>query len=213
LVSLTLGLALPATSLAAPGQGPTAEGPAAESKPAPPAEAEVRSALEAGDLTSARELAVARRKAEPSVDNLTLEAEVWVALGDYERAKAALDQAIAAGPEPDAALVQLRDDLDLRSRGALADEPASTHRARLDRERADRLAALEPVPPPSEAIDGPPPKVPIVKKWYFWVTLGAIVATAGAIVGVAVASGLEERRDRQAVGRQPAPAGGMTIRF
>lgn len=226
LVALTLGLALPVTVAAAPAQGPTPEGPAAPSSAteapadqAPteiPEPAAIRSALEAGDLTTARELAVARSQAQPDADSFALEAEVQLALGDYERAKLALDRAIAALPEDHenrAALIEQRDELEARSRGARSDEPESTHREQIDRDRAERLAALAPKPPPPpEPIDQPKPREPIVKKWYFWVTLGAIVATAGAIVGVAVSSSVEERKG-DAASRQGLPAGGMTIRF
>ena len=218
LVALTL--ALPVSVGAAPAQGPTPEGPAAPVSSEATAIAEpaaIRSALEAGDLTTARELAEARSAAEPTAENLALEAEVQLALGDYERAKAALDRAIAALPEQAeddrAALEQLRDEIEASSRGERADEPGSAHREQLDRERAERLAALAPKPEPKpEPVDQPKPREPIVKKWYFWVTLGAIVATAGAIVGVAISSSVEERKDT-AVGRQPSPSGGLTLRF
>lgn len=226
LVSLTLALAVPITSLAAPVVGSIQEGPAtqpdAQPDPQPdaqpdevPDEAAIRSSLADGDLTTARELAVARSEADPSADNFALEAEVWLALGDFERAKAALNQAIAALPEDGdrEALEQLREQIEASSRGAVVDEPESTHRERFDRERADRLAALEPpTPAPSEPTDTPAPRVPIVKKWYFWVTLGAIVGTAGAIVGVAISASVDERRTT-AASREGVPAGGLTIRF
>lgn len=225
LVALALALALPVTASAAPAEGPTAEGPATAPPAAPPREspsevpdaAAIRSALESGDLSTARELAVARSKAEPSPDNLALEAEVWLALGDYEHAKLALDEAIETLPEDAAddraALEQLREDIEASSRGTKPDEPESSHRERLDRDRAERLAALAPKPAPlPEVVDEPKPPEPIIKKWYFWVTLGAIVATAGAIVGVAVSSSLEAR-DGDAASRQPTPTGGLTIRF
>lgn len=215
-VALSFVLALPVTVQAAPAQGPTEEGPATTQAEVPEVAA-IRSALEAGDLTTARELATARSAAEPTADNFALEAEVHLALGDYERAKVALDKAIAALPEDAkddrAALVELRDEVETRSRGTKADEPESSHREQLDSDRAERLAALAPKPTPEpEPIDQPKPRVPIVKKWYFWVTLGAIVATAGAIVGVAVSSSVEERKNT-AAGRQAAPAGGLTLRF
>lgn len=214
LVALTLGFALPVA--AAPAQGPAAEGPAAPASEVPE-EAAVRSALEAGDLSSARELAQARSAADPSADNFALEAEAHLALGDYQQAKAALDRAIAALPEQAdaerAELTQLRDDIELRARGAKPDEPESTHREQFDRERAERLAALAPKPTPTpEPVDQPKPREPIVKKWYFWVTLGAIVATAGAIVGVAVAANVDEQKGT-AMGRQAASPGGLTLRF
>lgn len=220
LLTWTLALA-PVTAWAAPAQGSAPEGPVAPASETPPAEipevAAIRSALEAGDLTSARELAVARSEAEPSSENLLLEAEVHRALGDYDRAKAALDRAIAALPEQAsserAALVQLRDEIEASARGTKADEPPSSHREQLDRERAERVAALAPKPTPApEPVDEPKPREPIIKKWYFWVTLGAIVAVTGAIIGVAVQSNVEAR-DAEALGRQGSPAGGLTLRF
>jgi tetratricopeptide (TPR) repeat protein len=218
LLALSLALALPIPAIASPATGPTAEGPTTTASE-PASEAEIQSALEAGDLTSARELAVARANAEPTAHNFALAAEVWLALGDYEQATAALDQALARldpGPEADAdraALDRLRAEIETLARGTKPDEPASRHRTQIDRDRADRIAALTPKPEPIPApIDAPAPRQPITKKWYFWVTLGAIVATAGAIVGVAVASGVEERNS-DAASRQPAPAGGVMIRF
>jgi hypothetical protein len=217
LVSLTVALALPVTVTAAPARGATSEGPVAPTSDVPelPEPAAIRSALEAGDLSTARELAVARSEAQPSADNFVLEAEVQLALGDYERAKLALDRALELLPE-DAAddramLTSLRDEVEARSRGARPDEPESTHREQLDRERSERPAVPHPTLP-AEPIDEPTPREPIVKKWYFWVTLGAIVATAGAIVGVAVASSLDERK-ATAGSPQGLQAGGMTIRF
>jgi uncharacterized membrane-anchored protein len=224
LVALTLALVMPVTSLAAPAQGPTSEGPVAPANE-PPAEASeqtaaIHSALEAGDLTTARELAVALAQAQPSSENLALEAQVHEALGDYANAKTALDKAIAALPEgadaDRAALQEQRDRLEARSRGSRIDEPSSKHRDQLDEERAERLAALAPKPPPApEPVDEPKPREPIVKKWYFWLTLGAIVATAGAIVGVAVASNVEAKGDSAARGATPSggPSGGLTLRF
>lgn len=215
---------MPVVVHAAPARGPTPEGPVAPtSEAAPiPEQAAIRSALEAGELSSARELAVARSAAEPSAENLALEAEVHLALGDYERAKAALDRAITALPADDAqpdraALEQLREEIEASSRGVRSEEPESTHREQLDRERAERVAALAPKPEPKpEPVDQPKPRVPIIKKWYFWVTLGAIVGTAGAIIGVAVSSSVKPQ-EGTAVGRQPAEspvgAGGLTLRF
>jgi uncharacterized membrane-anchored protein len=218
LVALTL--ALPVTSLAAPAQGPTPEGPVAPASEATDQTAAIHSALEAGDLTTARELAVALCEAQPSSEHFALEATVHLALGDYERAKTALDKAIAALPEgadaERAALLEQREQLEGRSRGSRFDEPYSKHRERLDDERAERLAALAPKPEPKpEPVDEPKPPEPIIKKWYFWVTLGAIVATAGAIVGVAVATNVGAKDDAAARGASPpnAPAGGLTLRF
>ena len=182
-----------------------------------PDEAAIHSALKDGDLTTAREIAVARSAADPSVDNLMLEAQVWTALGDYENAKRAYTAARDTLP---AEATELRESIDeeiaaleKQSRGTVADEPESSERERLDAERAARLAALAPKLPEAPIVDKPKP-VPITKKWYFWVTLGAIAASAGAIVGIAVSSAVEERRDDNAsAGRQPIPLGGAILRF
>jgi hypothetical protein len=91
----------------------------------------------------------------------------------------------------------------------------STERERIDTERAERLAALAPKPPPPPIVDAPKP-VPITKKWYFWVTLGAIAASAGAIVGLGASSAVQEQRDNAgtaAAARTPIPVGGMMLRF
>lgn len=185
---------------------------------APAGEPAIRSALADGDLSTASELAVELREAEPTVDHYRLEAEVWEALGDYENAKEALDGALEALPEDAEAEAEAiedeRDRLEALSRGTVADEPESSHRERLDEERAERLAALMPkTPPPPKVVDEAPKRKPIIKQWYFWVTLASIVGAAGAIVGVAVSSAVDERKQANGVGRLPAPAGGLTIRF
>jgi hypothetical protein len=183
-----------------------------------PDEAAVRSALNDGDLTTARELAVARSAADPSTENLVLEAQVWVALGDHENAERAYVAARDALPENAADQRELIDTeleaLASVSRGTRADEPESIERERLDTERADRLAALAPKPLPPPIVDKPKP-VPITKKWYFWVTLGAIAASAGAIIGIAAASAVEDNSNNAgtAAARQPSPVGGLMLRF
>jgi hypothetical protein len=209
------------TALAAPAPTETeakAEAPE-DSKQQPAGEPAVRSALADGDLSTARELAVELREAEPTVEHYRLEAEVWEALGDYENAKRALDGALEKLPEEGAeaereALEAELDRLEAASRGTVEDEPESSHRERLDEERAERLAALMPKkPPPPKVVDEAPKRKPIIKQWYFWVTLASIVGAAGAIVGVAISSSVDERKQASGVGRLPAPAGGLTIRF
>lgn len=185
-----------------------------------PDEATIRAALDDGDLTTARELATARSAADPSPENLVLEAEVWHALADYDNAKRAYAAALEALPEDrsdqrEHIQAQL-DAIEAESRGTQADEPPSTERERIDRERAERLAALAPKPPPPEIVDEPRP-VPITRKWYFWVTLGAIAASAGAIIGIASSSAIDEKK-ANAAARQPTrptiiPLGGATLRF
>jgi hypothetical protein len=222
-VALTLAWVWPTSVRAAPpDQPPQVENPAPTTEREAPAsdipdEAAIRSALADGDLTTARELAVARSAADPSVENLVLEAQVWAALGDYENASRAYAAASKALPEDAGdereSIDGERATLEAASRGTRPDEPESTERERIDAERAERLAALAPKPPPPPIVDKPKP-VPITKKWYFWLTLGAIAASAGAIVGIAVASAVEEKRDNTATaGRQPIPVGGLMLRF
>ncbi|MCA9690916.1 MAG: hypothetical protein R3A51_17035 [Nannocystaceae bacterium] len=179
------------------------EGPQpAATAAAPTAADDPNAALERGDLTTAREQATARRQANPTPVTWAAEARVCERTKDYACAITALRGQLAALPE--SARPELRRDLELRiddleeaSRGAVADEPVSTHREQLDAARQKRIAANTP-PPPAEAIPDEQPKladVKIYKKWYFWVTLTAIVASAAAITGVAIKAALDEPRD------------------
>lgn len=216
LLAPTLTLMLPIATARAqpPAPDETAATSAAPADDAPTRDA-VEAALADGDLGTARDRVVALTDSEPSTENLELEASVWLALGDYANAKRALREAIDGLPED--AHESLRADLEAEhdrieeaSRGTVADEPASTHRERLDEQRALANAVPEPPPAPTP-VDEPKPE-PIVKKWYFWVTLGAIVASAGAIAGVAIQSRVDENNG-DAASRTPAPAGGLVFRF
>lgn len=180
----------------------------------------VEAALEAGDLTRARELAVAAREDDPSPANWAKEAEAATALGDYEAAIAAwsgyreaLDEDAVSERETATATIK---ELQEESRGVALDEPESTHREELDEARAARLAALAPKPGPTK--DRPPPPKPkerIVKKWYFWLTVAAIAASAGAITGIAVQAAREEQMDDLSArgGALPTGPGGFVVRF
>lgn len=185
---------------------------------AAPAEApNVEAALAAGDLATARTLAEEARRAEPNPANWRREAEVCGQLADYACARAAWQGFLAVAPagergEAQAALAELED----LARGTVQDEPASEHRAELDRRRAAREAALRPAP----AVKEPPRPVPvkrerIVKKWYFWVSMAAIAAAAGAITGIAVQAARDEQSDdldRRAAVPLPPPQG-LGLRF
>lgn len=170
-----------------------------ETEPAssPAKDGGVDEALSGGDLTTAREQAVEEREATPSAATWKTEAEVHEARGDYAAAIAAWTAHRDALPESDtqgrAAAEAKIAALQEASRGTVADEPASTHRAAFDAKRA--------VPPP--VVAAPPPVEPdttqpqdrIVRKWYFWVTIGAIVASAGAITGIAIKAARTEQKD------------------
>jgi hypothetical protein len=199
-------------SLAEPPADAVTEAPAATTV----SEASVRAALAEGDLETARVDAMALREADPTLAHWLLEADVHVARGDHASERAALEGARASVPEQDASEREAIDlrlaALDERSRGRVVDEPASTHRERLDAERAERLAALQPAPPVVDApVDVPPPPVPIVKKWYFWVTLGSIVGAAVAITAVAIDANVGNSSGDARLPPAGPAAGGLTL--
>lgn len=181
------------------------------------APASVEAALAAGDLSTARTLAEEARKAEPSPANWRREAEVCTQLADYACARAAWQGHLAAAPagadrkEAEAALAEVEE----LSRGTVRDEPGSTHRAGLDKARADKEAALRPRPAPTEAPKPAPVKRErIVKKWYFWVSMVAIAAAAGAITGIAVQAARDEQADDLERAPVPLPPPqGLGLRF
>jgi hypothetical protein len=214
---LVAALALPRPGIAAPPSEAKPTESAAESTPA--SEASVREALANGDLTLAREQAIELREAEPTVEHFELEADVHEQSGDYAGAKRALRGALERVAKDDAAkreaITTRLEDLSERSRGAVEDEPTSNHRERLDDERAERLAKLEPPPPKVDPVDVPPPRVPIVKKWYFWLTLTTIVGAAVAITAVAIDANLDDGdAASRGLGHGPTPGpGGFTLRF
>jgi hypothetical protein len=182
---------------------------------APAADAEAMEAPAPGDLRTQWEVARAAREASPSPQTALAEADACEALGDYACAKAALRAMI----EDPAATSAQREDASVRlegieeaSRGRnldpVAPEPESTHRARIDGERDARLAALNPPPPPAPApVEDKPER--IVRKWYFWVTVAAIGAAAGAITGIAVKAAVDERRDSLDASAGPGAANTM----
>ncbi len=179
-------------------------------------------AVQSGDLSSARDLAVTARKADPSPANWAREAEAATALGDYERAIAAWQGHLAsladdATNEREAANATLKK-LRAEARGTVEDEPVSSHRVEIDGARERRIAALLPPEKPKIEEKKPPPPKPkerIIKKWYFWVTVAAIAASAGAITGIAVQAAREEQMDDLSArgGALPTGPGGFVLRF
>jgi hypothetical protein len=186
-ITLVLGLALACSSTTARASAPASTGPSAPaaggasasaagaanagaSAPATaPAEpASVDAALASGDLAAARSQAEAASKADPGVATWAALAAVCERQADLECARTARarqrDAAPANSPERAEAAAKLAA-LEDMSRGTVEDEPASTHRAELDRARTSRELALRPAPqidrPPGKA---PPPRERIVKK-------------------------------------------------
>lgn len=97
------------------------------------------------------------------------------------------------------------------ARGRVEDEPVSTHRAEFDRQWV-------PPAPPEQLRPAPRPKADpnldkgeddrIITKWYFWVTVAAIAASAGAVAGIAIKAARDERSDAlDASALGPMPAG------
>lgn len=196
-----------ATPFAVAPTAPTAPVPAA----APAEPTTLDAALEAGDLTAAKALAREARLAAPSAATWQREGEVLEQAGDYREAAKAYHAAKRAAGEDetaaaaaDAGLARVK----ASARGTIPDEPKSTHRAELDprwEPPAPKKVAPPPEPPP-EPVDEPDR---IVTKWYFWVTVGAIAASAAAVTAIAIKAARDDQPDAldaSAGALAPAPA-------
>jgi hypothetical protein len=227
-VALTMSMLPPASAIASPeGAGK----PASEAGKADDQGAKKRSKLpgtgdagsaeeaaESGDLTTARERATAAREADRSAESWLREAHVLEQAGDYSGAISAYKAHLAALPEgasdQDRAGVEAKiRALEERSRGAVEDEPESTHRERLDQERADRIAAARPKPKPRPLQPREPKDDKITRKWYFWVTLAAIAASGAAITAIAIKAATEDQPDALDTQSSPVPSGPALLRF
>ena len=204
-----------ATSLLLLGPTPTVRAAAPEATPA---------AEEApGDLGAQLDAAIAAREADPTPAHWRAEAQAHEALGNYGEAaeayRAELDglpeDAIDARRKSEADWARVRE----ATRGTVEDEPASTHRAELDGQWVPPAPPeqLRPHPRPAadpDLIDAKDDR--IITKWYFWVTVAAIAASAGAVAGIAIKAARDERSDAlDASGLMPAGglAGPGVIRF
>lgn len=194
--------------------------PSASSEPESPASPEsIDAALETGSLDVAQELASEARDAEPSAATWQREGEVLEQSGEYARAARAYREAKqaagkAAGEDVDAStaaedgLVRVH----AASRGTVADEPVSTHRSELDKRWAPK-SKPKPVPEVEPLLDVPPPER-IVTKWYFWVTISALVASAAAVTVIAIKAARDDQPDAlEALTPGPAPRGFGVLRF
>jgi tetratricopeptide (TPR) repeat protein len=189
--------------------------PSAESGAPDPVEA----AEESGDLSAAVERARAARKDDPSAANWRAEAKALEAAGRFPQAAAAyqslLDVLPADAKTERASAEAARKDNRARARGVVEGEPASTHREALDAKwgHAGKTSPRPDKPPRRTA---PPPRTDddrIVTKWYFWVTVGAIVASAAAVTGIAIKAARDDEPDALGLGLEPRPMGPSLLRF
>lgn len=180
----------------------------------------VEGALQAGDLAAARDLAAAATEAEPSADNHLQQAKVLEQSGEYTAAadayQAGLDALPADATERRAAVKSDHERVQTLARGTVSDEPESTHRAELD----ERWSPPPPKPTKKKTKRKAPPAVPvdtrddrIVNKWYFWVTIGAIVASGAAVTAIAIRASRQEQPDALGLQRAPSTQGPAMIRF
>lgn len=209
-VGMSVGHAKPRAAVPASGDTP------ADQASAPSEARSVQAALEAGNLTTALERARAQRKASPTPAHWHTEAEILERMGRYEAAADAYEAELEALPPGAEGREAVQADLErvrLAARGAVEDEPASTHREELDHEWApaagpDEARAPRPVPPPAKPRDER-----IIRKWYFWVTVAAIVASAAAITGIAIKASRDDKGDALDLTRDQGPLGPTLLRF
>jgi hypothetical protein len=155
--------------------------------------------VDTADLTTLREQAATDVASNPTASNHRRMAELAEKAGDYEAATTHYQAELKQPPANDAA-GRARATADLQrvreaSRGVIADEGASKHRAALDQKRSPSKPP-ETKPP---VVAQPPAKVAgddrIVKKWYFWVTLGAIAGAAAAVTAIAIKASRDDKPD------------------
>lgn len=198
LFALAAALALPHSASASqrgPAPEPATPPAAAPTSDTPPTTSPTDEEL---DLTAEREAAAARRTADPSPANWRAEGQLAERAGDWGGASDAYEQALSRMDPQDPMRAAVQEDLARvheRERGVVADEGKSTHRDELDRTWKQ--------PEPTKTTRAPTQQLPaqapkddrIVKKWYFWVTIGAIVASAAAVTGIAIKAARDDKPD------------------
>jgi hypothetical protein len=206
LVVALVWLGMPARVLASAGPTPPAATPPTATEPTPKAEtppadaasATAEDAAASGDLTTMREQAAAATKADPSPANHHREGQLAEQAGDssaalkaYE-AELAVTRDAAARKSVQADVARVRETM----RGRVIDEPASTHRKELDKRwGATKEGGTATSKTPVVAAPGPQKKERIVKKWYFWVAVVAIAASAAAVTGIAIEASRDDKPD------------------
>ncbi len=213
------GLRIAPASTALTDTAPAAAPPPAAAAPPPAAEAPTPATAapptgDPNDLTALREQAVETATSEPTPEHHRTVAQLAERAGDFAAAEAAYDAELAAlGPDDAGARARVNDDLARvreRSRGAVADEGASTHRVALDAkwDGPSEPVTSKPSAPPAPGQANRDDR--IVRKWYFWVTLAAIAASAAAVTGIAIKASRDDKPDAlDRMGRLPMAGPGL----
>ncbi|TPV95467.1 MAG: tetratricopeptide repeat protein, partial [Myxococcales bacterium FL481] len=207
--------AQPAPAQPAPAQPApyTTAQPAPAAQPAPQPVGSVDDALSQGDYATALQRAQSARIANPSAVNWLVEGVVLDRSGNYDAAIAAYSKYLEltqVGGDPNKrAEVQARvAALQNASQGTIAQDPASAEAQRA----AQAQVATSPGGTSSSAAVDATPKA--TGRWFFWVALAAVVASAGIIAGVAIkASNDEDSDDLGGTVGGPMPASPALFRF
>lgn len=171
---------------------------------------------EEGDLPSEVERASEAWAGTPNLETGTAWARALEVTGRYVEALAAWQQVASLEVLTPAQRAQVRvevERMDGMARGRVLDDPASTERERIDRSREVEGPAPAPAPLNTAVPEEAPQADRVVDKWYFWVTLGVIVAAGATITGLAIQSatnpgGVDDRARTSpgASGGGPMPA-------
>jgi hypothetical protein len=222
--SITLLLAMTLASPVAPGQAlslshrglesaPVESETSAEMSAAAQAEANTAEAAEAVAEPEAKvapnaELkeAQATRRANPSAENWAREGDLLAAKGERAAAIAAYGEARARSSDATLA-AELDGKIDAMASGPQGPLPGTEV---VESPASVGEEASPEVPGAALAVntsDASVEREPIVKKWYFWVTVVAIAASAGAITGIASKAAIDEQKATRG-GPLPAPGAG-----
>lgn len=164
-------------------EAPSSEAPSSE---APSSESPL-------SLPDAVEVAREARVADPNPDTWHAEGVALEAAGRWQAAAAAYRAELKELPVGTARRTAVSSDLQRvveRARGVVPHEPKSQHRAELDQRWTTNNGSVS-----TKVSDRPVPtkeRERIVSKWYFWVTVGAIVASAAAVTAIAIRANQNE---------------------
>ena len=180
------------TTLLAPTlSGVLALAPVTTTRATPRVETSTPAQDEEGDLPRQVEATGEAWARTPTLETGRAWAQALEATGRYVEALAAWRQVAELEDLTPSQQTQVRADVervDGMARGRVVDDPASTERERIDRTREVEGPAPAPAPLNTAAPEAPAQADRVVEKWYFWVTLGVIVAAGATITGLAIQS-------------------------